>query len=245
MESYIQEILSHPEWSKEQILARMAEGAEESEREKEEISKGDLSSHKYDKDRKILYDECVNDYDPFVWSKLSEKSKTDLKNGYFYSELVKQIEDDESTPLMKFTKTVEVEIREKLFLKFIKPYIYKGLEAYDDTDDIVANAVKEFRKKEKLPLTLGQMLIIVKASSNPNTDSNYAESLYHYFKDNNWDTRRLYSKETKDKNFYIFYPDKYRNDSAHSYVNDPKFTKECKKDTIEILTWFIKSAFKE
>ena len=76
-------------------------------------------------------------------------------------------------------------------------------------------------------------------SSNNRTKSNYSYELKSYIVDNNWDEVKFYS--AKRKNFYIDYPNRFRNDASHEYVYDSLITKECKVVSKEIITWFIGS----
>lgn len=149
------------------------------------------------------------------------------------------MEDDQSTPINKFTKTVENEIRQKLFIEYAKTFKDERLEIGDDADTIFDNFLDGLFKDKKATITLGQMLRMIQSSYYDSTKSNYSYELKTYIIDHKWDEKKFYS--AKDKKFYVDYPVKYRNDSAHEYVFDANITRECKIITKEIITWFISS----
>ena len=201
--------------------------------------KESIESSSYDNDRILLAKQCRHEYKK-IWNLLSNQSKKDLELAYFYSEFIDKIGDDQTTPINKLTKTVENEIRDKLFIEFAKGYKDRRLVLVNETDNIVDSFIKSYLNKNEPHITLGQMLNTIRFSSFNNTLSNYAYELKSYIIDNDkWDEHKFYSK--KDKKYYIDYPDKYRNDSSHSYIYDLSITKECMNTTKEILHWFIGS----
>lgn len=214
-----------------------------SQKVEEKLALGDYESDVFDSDRKRCYEACEHDFTPVVWKKLFDKSKIDLANARLYSLLSMITNDDESTPLSKMTKTVENELRYKLFTKYADEYINERLEINNKSDEIFDKSLDEYFNSKKLILTLGQMFRLIKDSYYPNTSSNYAYELRRFLEHGDWDIALFYSK--KDKKFYVEYPNKYRNDAAHEYVYDKNITEECKRDTIEILSWLMNSYQKD
>lgn len=101
---------------------------------------------------------------------------------------------------------------------------------------------KRFLCQKNFTLTLGQMLNLIYLSSLNESESNYAAGLRKFvFKHScdKWNIAIFYGK--KDEEFYKDYPKKYRNDAHHNRIYDRKLTEECKKDTLELLTWFTNS----
>ena len=239
MESVFSEILFNDSLSDADKVRLLQLQEKESQKAKEDISKGKFESASLDYDRFVLWQECERAFDSDIWAKLSEKSKTDLKNAYFYEAFIKYINDDESTPISKLTKTVENEIKDKLFSEFIKSFVESRLEVSCSMDRIIDDCVAKYEKQQSITITLGQMLHAIKDSDDERAISNYAFELKQYINYNKWDLERFYSK--RDKKYYIWYPNKYRNDASHDYIYDEQITSECKKDTIEILSWFLGS----
>lgn len=240
MDSCFNKILYDDSLSDSEIVRLLRDQKTQSEQAKEDIKQGNFDSDVFIVDKRISYQQCRNDYQNTIWNKLEEKSKIDLQNGYFFAALKPAINDDESTPIIKLAKTVEQEMKIKLFKGFSDVIILNRQPQNDDrTDCIVNKFLDEYNSARKVTLTLGQMLNIIKKSSSYTTPSNYARELKKYISTNNWNPVLFYSK--RDKNYFVDYPSKYRNDSAHEYVFDEKLTNDCKKDTAEILTWFLGS----
>lgn len=215
-----------------------------SQKVEEKLALGDYESDVFDLDRKRCYEACEHDFTPVVWKKLFDKSKIDLCNARFYSVvIIKKINDDECTPMNKMTKTVENELRYKLFKKYADEFINERLEINDKSDEIFDKKLNVYFNRKKLTLSLETMLILIRESYYPNTSSNYAYELRRFLEHSDWDIALLYSK--KNKKFYVDYPDKYRNDAVHEYAYDKNLTDECKRDTIEILSWLMNSYEKD
>ena len=239
MESVFNEILFNDSLSDADKVRLLQLQTKKSQKAKDDMSKGKFGSSSFKYDRFVLSQECERAFGGSVWAKLSEKSKTDLVNAYLYEEFVEYINDDQSTPISKLTKTVENEIRDKLFFGFIKSFNGSRLEVSCPTDKNIDNSIIKFEIRQKVVLTLGQMFHAIKDSDDDDTISNYAYELKTYLINNRWNAELFYSK--KERKYYIWYPDKYRNDASHEYIYDKQLTCECKKDTIEILSWFLGS----
>ncbi len=244
MTSLMNEILYNPKLSDTEKIELIKQQFEKSSDVKKLIDDGNLESNYFEKDKEIIYKECEAEYNPIIWSDLTEQSKMDLKNAYLYSAFIKKFNDDESTPLNKLTKTVENELKDKIFKAFIKDIVNSNLEIANKDDEIFDKCVFDFKEYNELKITLTTMLIFIKISGIRNPISNYANELNNYFRNNRWNLKILYSKRNED--YYIQYPEKYRNPYAHGGITyDETLTDECKKDTKEILTWLISSSLND
>lgn len=243
MESWVNDILNNNNLTAEEIVEKLRKATEEKELVEKDIADKNLSSKYIESDRNRLAEVCKNQYDRNVWYSLSEKSRRDLELAYFYSEFTKMIDDDESTPIIKLTKTVENEIRDKLFVEFVNNVLDDRPDETYRMDRKIEEIIDEYINNDEtdLGISLAQMLYTINESAKNNVEKKfaYAFRLYEFIKKGNWSFTNFYS--AKSKRFYIAYSDEYRNPSAHSYVYDDKQTEKCKTETREILTWFINS----
>ncbi len=200
---------------------------------------GTLKNKLLQSDKQMCENECIGFFTRAIWDKLEEKSKEDLTLAFFYMNFTNLINDDESTPITKYTKTVENEIK----IKLISPFINNGTNTIHSNSHTsyttrLVNRCIDAISHGKFTLTLAEMLHLIKESSN-STCVEYAQQLRNYVINNGarWDQCLFYSKSSE--NYYITYPEDYRNPSAHGYEYDGAKTIACKNMTREIISWFV------
>lgn len=122
---------------------------------KKAIDSGDFSSNLFDFDKEKIFKKCRDEYGEKVWNKLLESTRHDLELSYFYAEFIKFLNDDESTPISKLTKTTEIEIKEKLFISYVNEFKNHRIKNCDlkkcnKTDSIFNKCLKDFFAKKIL-----------------------------------------------------------------------------------------------
>ena len=206
----------------------------------ERKEKGYFDYPEFDSDKEKIYKECEMDYPKSVWNKLEPESQMAIKNAYVYAVLVPKLNDEESSPISKLAKTIEIEIKIKLFNDFISTCKISDANVNDKTDRDFAGCISKYKSKEENVLTLGQMLRMIKKSSYTKANSHFSDELYDFLIRNLWDVDYLY-ENGDENNFYLDYPDYIRNKSVHDYINDRKTTEACKMETKEIIAWIMNS----
>lgn len=237
--TWLNEILKNENLSIEEKEKMINAHYKEEDKDKENMEKGYFDSPAFENDKKRIYEQCEAEYKE-IWNKLETESKDNLHSAYFYDRFGNKINDDESSTILKFCKTVENEIRAKILIKFVPKCTIGDANFNNSTDKIFRGCIKNYKDGNGVILTLGQMLTLIKESCYSDTESHYADELYHFLDEDYWDVDFLYDCGEKN-DFYLDYPKQFRNDSAHVYIYDKKLTKACKKETKDILSWLMSS----
>ena len=240
MKSWLQELLDDKNISTSEKEKIILEHFNKEDETKEKKKKGYFDFPEFDADKEKIYKECEMDYPKRVWNKLEQKSQIEIKNAYVFAALVPKLNDDESNPISKLAKTIEIEIKIKLFNDFVSSCTINDANNNNETDRKFAGCIAKYKANRECILTLGQMLTMIKESSYTNTNSNYSDELYNFLMKNLWDVDYLY--DTGDENnFYLDYPKCFRNESVHGYISERKTTEACKAETKEIISWIMNS----
>lgn len=118
----INEILKNENLSIEEKEKMINAHYKQEDKDKENKEKGYFDSPAFEYDKKRIYEECESEYKE-IWNKLETESKASLFSAYIYDFLVNNINDDESSTILKFCKTVENEIRKKFLLSLFQNVI--------------------------------------------------------------------------------------------------------------------------
>lgn len=186
-----------------------------------------------DRDKDIAVNACTKRYGS-LWDTLNSSSKEFLYTAKYLLNKLKDMEGDFAPVVIEMCRTVENELKSKIFNGFISDVAYDSSCKSDDSP--ISGAVKSYKESSEFFISLKQMHIEL-GNMNPRKSNTYSSRLYDYTSTVGWNSDQLASKELKDSG--INFVDTFRNDSAHTKAFSEKEAMKCEEQTYKRIRAFM------